>query len=269
MPTMLPSKNADGLPTIALTEEQRYFFDLRGWMLIPSVLSEDEVAEMKEFCYRLHEDKNAVPLAQRSSVGGPLQTLTDHPVVVGFMNELVAYEHTASESGYGFRLEGTFLTIRAEGHDNYSPHGGGGMFNFHGNSHHYGCRPGAISSGLTRVVWELNPVRKGEGGTVFLTGSHKAAFPAPKSVWSDRHSPHWEDYECPAGSCLIFTEAISHSGARWTNSEWDRVAIFNCYNTVGAKWHEWQPHPELLADMPPLRQSLFRGVYCERNQVSG
>ena len=47
------------------------------------------------------------------------------------------------------------------------------------------------------------------------------------------------------------------------------MAIFNCYNTIGAKWHEWQPHPELLADMPPLRQSLFRGVYCERNQVTG
>lgn len=143
------------------------------------------------------------------------------------------------------------------------------MFNYHGNSHHYGCRPGVVNAALTRVVWELNPVRKGEGGTVFLTGSHKAAFPAPKSVWDDRHSPHWEDYDCPAGSALIFTEAISHSGALWTNGEWDRVAVFNCYNTVGAKWHEWQPHAELLADMPPLRQSLYRGVYCERNEVRG
>lgn len=110
--TTLPSKNADGLPAIALTEEQKYFFDLRGWMLLPSVLSDDEIAEMKEFCYRLHRDRESVPLAQRSSVGGPLQRLTDHPIVVGFMNEFVSYAPLATEHGYGFRHEGTFLTIR-------------------------------------------------------------------------------------------------------------------------------------------------------------
>jgi hypothetical protein len=263
----VPSHNADGLPLVALTDEQKYFFDTRGWMLIPGVLSESDIAEMKDFCYRLHKDKENIPLAQRSSVGGPLQRLIDHPVVVGFMNEFVTHSALATENGYGFRLDGTFLTIRENGHDNYRPHGGGGMFNFAGNSHTYDCVRGAVNAGLTRVVWELNPVRKGDGGTVFLTGSHKAAFPAPKSVFDDRHSPHWEDYDCPAGSCLIFTEAITHSGARWVNAEWDRVAIFNCYNTVNARWHSWRAHQELLDDMPPLRRTLCRAAHCQDNAV--
>ena len=265
--TNLPTKNADGLPSIPLTEEQKYLFDTRGWMLIPGVLSEVEIEEMREFCYKLHNEPDSLPLAQRSSVGGPLQKLIDHPVVVGFMNEFLAYGDLATEHGYGFGLDGTFLTIRGNGHDNYGPHGGGGMFQLAGNSHTYDCLPGAVNSGLTRVVWELNPVHKGDGGTLFLTGSHKAAFPTPKSVIEDRHSPLWEDYDCPAGSCVIFTEAITHSGTRWINAERDRVAIFNCYNAVNARWHSWRPHPELLADMPPLRRTLFRAVCCQDNDV--
>ena len=263
----LPSTNADGLPPVELTEEQKYILDTKGWLLVPAVLSESDVEEMRDFCYRLHRDRASVPLHERSPVGGPLQRLTDHPVIVGFMNEFVAHPSLATEHGYGFRLEGTFMTIRSEGHDNFRPHGGSGMFNFPGNSHVYCCRPGAANSGLTRAVWELNPVEPGDGGTMFLSGSHKAAFKPPKST-QDPASPLWEDYGCPSGSVLFFTEAITHTGARWTNPHTERVAVFNCYNTVNGKWHEWEPHPELLEAMPPLRRSLFRRVHCENNAVN-
>ncbi|MCB0096634.1 MAG: hypothetical protein KDE46_12975, partial [Caldilineaceae bacterium] len=49
----LPRTNADGLPVIELTQEQKYLFDLRGWLLIPGVLSADEADEMRDFCLRL------------------------------------------------------------------------------------------------------------------------------------------------------------------------------------------------------------------------
>lgn len=262
-----PETNADGLPPVELTEEQKYLLDTKGWLLVPNALNEDETAEMKEHITRLHRDPKSVPLPHRSPVGGPCQRLIDHPVIVGFMNEFVAHPSLSTPHGYGFRLEGTFSTIRSEGDDNFRPHGGSGLFNFPGNSHDYRCHPGAVNCGLTRAVWELNPVRAGEGGTMFLSGSHKAAFKRPAST-DDPASPLWENYGCPAGSVLFFTEALTHTGARWTNPEWDRVAVFNCYNTVNAKWHEWQPHPELLADMPPLRRTLFRPVHCENNAVT-
>jgi hypothetical protein len=34
----LPRRNADGLPVVALTDEQRYTFDTHGWVLFPGVL---------------------------------------------------------------------------------------------------------------------------------------------------------------------------------------------------------------------------------------
>ena len=179
------------------------------------------------------------------------------------MDEFVANGY-ASENCYGFRLESTFSTIRSKGHDNFQPHGGRGILNFPGNSHTYHMHHDRAHSGLTRVVWELNPVQRGDGGTLFLTGSHKGAYPPPAST-ADRNSDLWEDYECSAGSALIFTEAITHTGNRWENERVDRVAIFNCYNVVGNKWHKWDPYPQHLQEMPFKRQTLFRPVHCQDN----
>ena len=261
---ILPEKNAEGLAPFPLTEEQKYKFDTRGWLLLPGVLTESEVAEMRDFCYRLKCEPASIPPHERGSYAGPLAKLTDHPALVGFMNEFVADRYANSPEGYGFRLESSFLSLRSVGEGEFSPHGGSGVFNYPVNSHIYFSQPGLVYSGLTRAVWELNPVQKGDGGTLFLTGSHKAAFPMPASV-QDKHSPLWEDYDCPAGSLLFFTEGITHTGTPWSNPGTDRVAIFNCYNSIGSKWHNWNPNPDALAALHPLRRSLFRQVCCDRN----
>lgn len=261
-----PTTNSEGLSSVPFTDEQKYVFDVRGWIAVPGVLTEDEVEEMRDFCRRLRSDSASLEEKDRSSVGGPLHRLTDHPVVVGFMDEFVAHAPHASDHGYGFRMDGSFLSIRSAGNDNFRPHGGSGMLRFPGNHHTYHSLPGSAHSGLTRVVWELNPVEHGAGGTMFLSGSHKAAFPAPAST-ENADSDLWDTYSCPAGSALFFTEAVRHTGAPWTNERWDRVAVFNCYNTVGSKWHKWDAHPDLVASMPPKRRSLFRPVYCQDNRV--
>ena len=260
----LPKTNADGLPVIELTQEQKYLFDLRGWLLIPGVLSEEEAAEMRDFAVRLHKEPESLPEHERNALGGPLQRLADHPQVVGFMNEFVAYPGLSSQECYGFRQESCHLFYRSEGQGKFGPHNGSGMLRFPGDSHTYHCIPGKANAGLTRVVWELNPVRKGEGGTLLVSGTHKGVYQAPVSI-NDPASPIWETYECPPGSLLFFTEALTHSATPWTNSHNDRVAIFSCYNTVNSKWHNWNPPAELLATMPAKRQTLYRGVHAQDN----
>lgn len=260
--------NADSLPAVDPTEEQKYIFDTQGWVAIPGVLDDGDVKEMRNFAYQLAKDPESLPDHERSPVGGPLQRLTDHPLVVGFMNEFVAYEPLASDSGYGFRQEGCFLTIRPWGRGNkqFGPHGGSGMFNFPGNHHTYHTRPGKVNSGLTRVVWELNEVFEGDGGTLFLSGSHKAAFDRPTST-NREDSPLWDTYSCPAGSVLFFTEAITHSGVVWKSKQRERCAVFNCYNTIGSRWHSWSPPDAVLEVMPQKRQTLYRDVWCQNNTV--
>ena len=99
-----------------------------------------------------------------------------------------------------------------------------------------------------------------------VTGSHKAVYAAPESL-KTVDSPIWDTYGCPEGSLLFFTEALTHSTHPWTNTENDRIAIFSCYNTVNSKWHDWEPNPDLLAEMPAMRQTLFRPVRAANNLI--
>lgn len=262
----LPETNADGLPVVPPTQEQKYVFDKQGWLLVPSVLSRDELKEMQDFCHRLRHEPESIPAHERSPLGGPMQKLSDHPNVVGFLNEFLAHPALSSQECYGFRMESCHMFHRTVGDGNFGPHNGNGMLRFPGDSHLYRCIPGKAYSGLTRIVWELNPVKYRQGGTLFITGSHKAVYTAPDSIQSP-DSPIWDTYECPAGSLLFFTEACTHSTHKWTNEENNRVAIFSCYNTVNSKWHDWNPHPKLMEEMPPKRQTLFRPVRAANNLI--
>ena len=60
---------------------------------------------------------------------------------------------------------------------------------------------------------------------------------------------------------MIFTEGLCHSGTQWTNEEHDRLTLFTCYDTVNSKWGKGCPPTEVIAAMPPKRQTLFRGVW--------
>ena len=261
-----PITNSDQLPVINLNQEQKYTFDRNGWLLIPGVLNGVELKEMQEFGAQLRHDPLSIPEKERSAMGGPLQKLIDHPLVVGFMNEFVSHPPLSSHCCYGFRMESCSLFYRTLNDGHFGPHNGNGLLRFPGDSHLYRCIPGKAYSGLSRVVWELNPVKKGQGGTLLVTGSHKAVYAAPESL-KTVDSPIWDTYGCPEGSLLFFTEALTHSAHPWTNTENDRIAIFSCYNTVNSKWHDWEPNPDLLADMPAMRQTLFRPVRAANNLI--
>jgi hypothetical protein len=60
-----------------------------------------------------------------------------------------------------------------------------------------------IYAGMTRIVWELNEVVRGKGGTCLIPGSHKAEVPGSSaqmsqelrpSQWSaEADAPDWDD----------------------------------------------------------------------------
>jgi ectoine hydroxylase-related dioxygenase (phytanoyl-CoA dioxygenase family) len=179
----------------------------------------------------------------------------DHPAIVNILEEILG--HNPTGDSYGFRCESSFATIRRAGLDNpQEAHGGGNnvspLFS-------YQCKNGSIYSGLTRVVWELNEVEYGTGGTLLLSGSHKMNFPLPASM--DKHSPLFETYACPPGSVLIFSEAVCHAGCSWTNTRHHRMAIFNCYSRIDTQYHKLSLPLEVIQAIPPRRRTLFRGVW--------
>ncbi len=270
----MPKRNADGLDVIEPTEEQKYLFDTQGWMLIPGLLTTDEIAAMREWCIKLHREPESLPKHQRTPLAGPTQRLSDHPVVVGMLNEFTVNPAVSSQDCYGFSLGGYGLWYRTapsrrnEGKNEdcaFAPHNGNGLMRLPGDVHFYNSIPGKSFCPHMRVVWELNPVQKKKGGTLLVTGSHKSVYTAPDEIM-DPESSVWTTYGCPAGSVLFFAEATTHSAHPWTNTDNDRIALAALYNQVDGGWAPVQkPEAQLLAEMPPMRRTLFRDRHITNN----
>ena len=59
-------------------------------------------------------------------------------------------------------METTHLLFRStEERKKFNTHSGNGLFRLPGDVHYYDAFPGKAYSPHTRVVWELNPVKKG------------------------------------------------------------------------------------------------------------
>jgi hypothetical protein len=249
--TTTADKPVDAVP---MTDEQKFLFDLKGWLLVPGVLTADECRELREFCRLLRHDRDKLDPKDRYSYAGVAAMLLDHPVVVGILRVILGAD--TNENAWGFRLDGSYLQYRHEGDKGIPPHGGGP--GVHPNFS-YQCKNQKIYSALTRVVWELNPVEKGAGGTLLMSGSHKANFDVPKEHLV-QDSWAYETYSCPEGSLLFFTENLCHSGATWT-SKTPRIAVFNCYNNHQAQFHKMNFNKPTVDAFDRKRQSLFRGVW--------
>ena len=98
---LLPTTNADGLPIVPMTEAQRYTFDVKGWICLPGLLSEDALGAILEHQHKVLTERESLPPEERNCVGGPSQILLDHPVLAGILNEIVSHQGLASEECYG------------------------------------------------------------------------------------------------------------------------------------------------------------------------
>ena len=51
-----------------MTEEQKFFFDLRGWILLPGVLSEEEICTMKAEAYGVDDGRMVAAVDKSQAV---------------------------------------------------------------------------------------------------------------------------------------------------------------------------------------------------------
>ena len=208
--------------------------------------------------------------------------MLDHPILTGCLTELLSEPSFTADAAlsHPFRCESSLITIRPPGWTvgEFSP-----GFNrphvvrpvAHAQPMKYQVDGGKIFGGLTTVIVELNDVQKRQGGTAFLSGSHKAHFSysgegpkqwAPNATqggFEDSIMRGMEHYDCPAGSAVIFTESTLHMATDWHGKS-DRVAMFSRYNSVWAQWiYSNSPAARAVyAEMPRRRRSLFRDVYA-------
>ena len=234
---------------MAMTEEERFRFDLAGFLVRPAILMPDEVAAIVDQADRIRHNPESLPPEHRRVPGGAASLLIDHPKVIEVLHEII---------GPDIRLEACGLTWRLKGESHGELHGGarGQADPIFG----YRVQNDRIHAGMVRVVFELTDVKKEDGATCFIVGSHKRNFPM--------HSDHlsWEDgkeseflmrYECPAGSAIFFTENLCHAGPIWKRDT-PRIAILHAYAHLATHWHRLTIPPEVMAGLPREKQAYFR-----------
>jgi len=110
-------------------------------------------------------------------------------------------------------------------------HGGGAPWD---PAQYYVHRGGRMYNGLTTVTWSLGDSDSGQGGFGCIPGSHKAAERLPEGVPAE-----WvKEIPVPAGSVLIFTEALTHCTLPW-QSRYDCRAVLYKYAPGHPKRSTW------------------------------
>ena len=109
---LLLTTNGDGQPLIPMSEEQKYLFDLKGWIALPGVLDQEQLGPVRQHQMKFLYQRDSLPPEQRDNHGGLSQILLDHPVVAGVLNEIISHQALASEDCYGFRFDHTYTSHR-------------------------------------------------------------------------------------------------------------------------------------------------------------
>ncbi|WP_019506398.1 phytanoyl-CoA dioxygenase family protein [Pleurocapsa sp. PCC 7319] len=248
-------QNYSALSGGKVNEHDRIVFDLKGYIVKPAVLNEDEVNVLKELVLRQKNEPESLPPQERCLPGGAFAKLIDHPAVMNVLLDVIDPDIEK------IRLEDVFLSYREMGEGEWKPHAGGPTTN---PNYAYNFQDGRIYAGMTRVVWELTEVLQDQGGTCFIPGSHKANYNIrtnPVASIDTRNSGLWESYSCPPGSLIIFSEAVRHSADFWQNPHNPRIAIFCAYNHINVRHHKPSISPEVLERLAPRHQRFFKDVY--------
>ncbi len=231
-----------------LTPQERYFFDVNGYLLIEGVLSRDE-AQLLNDCVnerRLPPAGDSIA-SQRFDASFLLwhkgfRDLLDHPAVLSRLRDML---------GDNLRLDHTYGIVMAPETSGLGLHGGATPWD---PSQYYMHRGGRMYSGLTTVTWSLVDSEPGHGGFACIPGSHKA------NEWLPDDLPAEWVREVPlsAGSVLIFTEALTHCTLRWM-APYERRAVLFKYAPGHLAWtRHHDPPAKLWRSLTDAQRLLFQ-----------
>jgi hypothetical protein len=234
-----------------LSEEEKFRFDLQGYLVIPGVLSRQECARLSQLSdvhWPRQPDDGAFRRTEAiSRWDQSFLDLMDHPVLLPYLLELI---------GPRVRADHDYCIFMQSGAPGQDIHGGPMRYE---SDHWYHYHDGVIRNGLTVATWVLGDALPGDGGFVCIPGSHKTNFIGcvPKDVLGQERRP---DYvvqpELKAGDVLIFTEALIHGTASWHGKEERRALLFK-YSPPHSSWAKSPYNISHYPNATPQQQRLM------------
>jgi hypothetical protein len=227
-----------------MNAHETYLFDLQGYITVPNALSAEQLVTLNA----LWDERiaNDIPSDQPNhrwgnlfSWGRPLLDLIDQPTIVPYLNTIL---------GKNFRLDHDYADLIRTGKSPIGSmlHGGGAPFD---PGQYYHWKDGRMYNGLTVVAYNLRDVHPGDGGFGCVPGSHKANLPFP-SEWRDlaEFQPFMRAVTGPAGTAIIFTEALTHGAMPWSGAG-ERRTLFFKYSPFPLSWAAGYYNPDDYDDL--------------------
>ncbi|HEX8235629.1 MAG TPA: phytanoyl-CoA dioxygenase family protein [Abditibacteriaceae bacterium] len=215
---------------VAMTEEEKYLFDLQGYLAVPDALNAQQLQSLNsildEHIAAEMGDKSTHRFGGLLHWGQPYTDLLDNAPVVPHLETMLG-EHFRLDHIYCDVIRGGLGPIGA------TLHGGGTPFD---PSQYYNYRDGKMYNGLMVVAYNLHDVNPGDGGFACVPGSHKANFPFPRQ-WGNLEEMHpcVRAVTGQAGTAIIFTEALTHGALPW-HGQHERRTVFFKYSPHPLSW---------------------------------
>lgn len=215
-----------------MNAEQKYLFDLQGYIALPGVLSSELLQscnEVLDYYESLDEEKFPSPLClgqERTKENLYISNILEaSPVFAELVDLPPVLDVIAEVTGGPYRLNHTYTIYRW----------GGGYTGLHMHGTpiipkcQYHCRNGQMVSTLTKVVFPLLDCAAADGCFAVIPGAHKSNFAKPWSKHPEENPP-LVPVEAQAGDAIIFTEALTH-GSMVNTSGRRRRTLYYCFST--------------------------------------
>ena len=236
-----------------MTEKELYLFDLQGYITVPNALNASQLKALnRTLDGQLAEHAKPESPMHRfdySMLGWAreFRELIDNAPVAPYLEELIGRE---------YRLDHDYCDVIRSGtnHHSHSLHGGGTPFD---SCMFFNHHDGRMYNGLLVVAYNLHDVNPGDGGFGCVPGSHKSNYQLPRD-WIDLK----EQAECvravpgPAGTAIIFTEALTHGTLPWRGKH-ERRTLFYKYSPPSISWHALYYDAKKFNDLTPRQREIL------------
>ena len=214
-----------------MTEEQKYLFDLQGYIVLKDVVPSSAVEACNKSLDRF-EDMLPEDFPAPLCLGTPktekeiyISNILEADTAFNFfidVPEVLSVIQGVTSGPY--RLNHTYTIYRWAG----------GYSGLHGHNIpisykcQYHCRNGEMVSTLTKAVFPLMDCDVADGCFAGIPGSHKSNFTRPWGGHPDEN-PVFAPIPANAGDAIIFTEALTH-GSMLNLSGRPRRTLYYCYS---------------------------------------
>ena len=241
-------------------QDEQYLFDVRGYLVVENVLSNEEVARLNE---RIDAQQLAPPTRRKHRFGSA-------PGGAGFLEwgqefcDLLDHDRILPlirmRLGDCFRLDRIYgmYQHKTDWHGAlHADYGATAPFSGSETGRFFAHRDNQVLNGFCVVAWNLADAGPDYGGFACVPGSHKANFKLPRSISGDPYnSPHVVVPSVPAGSAVLFTEAMTHGTSRWHGPHERRTLLYK-YCLSHMVWHPKRMSPPQNFQLTERQKILF------------